>query len=58
MERYEEFCRARLLQFLPGSTPNNLLEGFATYGERMDDFVKNSKFCPALVKEEVAEANF
>ena len=56
-ERYEEFCRVRLLTFLPGSTPTNLLEGFETCADRMDDFVKNSKFCLPLLKEEVEKAS-
>lgn len=56
-EKYEDYCRARLLQFKPGSNPENLLSEFETYSQVMDDFIKTSTFCPNLVKEEVEEAH-
>ena len=56
-EKYADYCRARLLQFKPGSNPDNLLTDFQTYSEAMDDFVKTSNHCPNLLKEEVEFAH-
>ena len=59
---YEEFCRSLLLQDKPGCTLDNVgkvdMDGkkFESCEDELDDFVKNSEYCPALVKEEYEES--
>ena len=55
-ELYELSCRARILQFKPGSTPNNILEGFQNHEACLKDFVDNSTSCPKLLKDEFEDA--
>jgi hypothetical protein len=50
-ELYEKSLRNRLLQFKPGTTPDNVLGGFESYEQCVKDFVENNPRCPQLVKE-------
>ena len=48
-----------MLQYKPGSTPQNLLtEEFPTYALAFDDFVRNDPLCHPTLKTEHEEANF
>ena len=55
-ELYEKSCRNRLLQFKPGTTPDNVLGGFETHEDCLKDFVENHPRCPGLIKEEFENA--
>ena len=55
-ELYEKSFRNRLLQFKPGTTPDNVLGGFETHEDCVKDFVENNPRCPQLLKELYEEA--
>ena len=56
---YETFCRCKLLEYQPGSSPENLLgDGkFKDYEEAMEDFIANSPHCPSVLKELIHDAS-
>ena len=50
------YCRAMLLQFKPGSTPDNLLDDdIDTFNKAMKVFVEDP-FCPQFVKSEFKDS--
>ena len=49
---YERFCWRNLLVYKPGCTPQNVIEGFETLHDALEDFVRNSPDCPSFLKED------
>ena len=50
---YEDFCKWMLLTDKPGCTLENVgKDPFGSCEEELRDFVKNSEFCPELVKKD------
>ena len=53
---FEDYARARLLQYLPGSTPDNVKGDFATFAEAIDHYVENDVSCPTVLREQVRDS--
>ena len=50
---FDDYARARLLQYRPGATPDNVKGEFETHAEAIDDYIENDVSCPTLLKQEV-----
>ena len=54
-KKFPSYCKSVLLAEKPGCYLQNIGQGFDSVEAEMKDFVKNSEFCPQLIKDEYAE---
>ena len=59
-DAYEMFCRSSLLEYKPGSNPDNIMGSFESLHEALKDFVTNKDWkdiCPTYLKKDFQMAN-